>query len=151
MGIGNRLMGDDGIGNCVVEELIRRNAFPGLRLIVGETDTDYCLGELEDAGNVILIDAASQEKEPCSVTVFPIADIIKERSSSFYPHNFDLIHAMKMQPFEREGILIAIEACSIAYRFGLSPGMQEQFPGIVDHVCQHIETHLNFGYRKSQI
>ncbi len=144
LGIGNRLMGDDGIGNCVVEELIRRNALPGLRLIVGETDTDYCLDELEDADNVILIDAASQGREPCSVSVFSIADIMKELPSSFCPHNFDLIHALKSQPFGREGILIAIEACSITYRHGLSPGMEEQFPRIVAHVYQRIETYLNW-------
>lgn len=143
LGIGNRLMGDDGIGNCVVEELVRRKAFPDLRLIVGETDTDYCLDILENADNVILIDAANQGAEPCSVTVFSIADILKERSSSFYPHNFDLIHAMKGQPYGREGILIAIEACSITYRLGLSPRMQEQFPRIVDHVYQHIEAYIN--------
>jgi len=143
LGIGNRLMGDDGIGNCVVEELIRRNAFPDLRLIVGETDTDYCIDELKDADNVILIDASNQGREPCSVTVFSIADTIKELSSSLCPHNFSLIHAMKRQTFRREGILIAIEACSITYRLGLSPGMQEQFPRIVDHVYQRIETYLN--------
>jgi len=143
LGIGNRLMGDDGIGNCVVEELIRRNALPGLRLIVGETDTDYCLDELEDADNVILIDASSQGRESCSVTMLSLKDILRELPFSHYPHHFDLLHAMKQQNYKGDGILLTVEACSIQYHFGLSSQMEKQFSGIVDEIYKNIVNYID--------
>lgn len=143
LGIGNRLMEDDGIGNDIVEELKRRGAFPYLRLLVGETDTDYCLDELEGADLAILIDAANRGEEPCSVTVLSLKDIFKELSFSHFSHHFDLLHGMKQQNYKSDGILLAIEACSIKYHFGLSSQMEAQFPRIVDDIIRHIENCLD--------
>jgi len=143
MGIGNRLMEDDGVGNDIVEEMKRREAFPGLRLLAGETDTEYCLNELEGADFVILIDAANRGEEPCSVTELSLKDILMELEFPRFPHHFDLLHGMKQQNYKGDGILLAIEASSIRYHFGLSPQMEAQFPRIVDDIVQHIENYLN--------
>lgn len=142
LGIGNRLMGDDAIGNLIVDELKRRNTFPGLRILAGETDTDYCLDALEGADPVILIDASSLGTKPCSVTVFPLGSMITKLPASPFSHHYNLIYAMKQQRYEGEGILIAVEACSVTFRNELSPRMEEEFPRIVDEVSQHIETFL---------
>jgi hydrogenase maturation protease len=143
LGIGNRLMEDDGIGNEIVEELRRRDVFPGLRLIAGETDTDYCLDEMEGADHVILTDAANMGTEPCSVTVLPLRDIIRELPSSSSAHHFDLLHGMKQRNYKGDGILLAVEACSIRYHLGMSPQMKAQFPRIVDEIEKYIENYLD--------
>lgn len=143
LGIGNRLMEDDGIGNDIVEELKRREAFPGLRLVAGETDADYCLDVLEGSDLVVLIDAANRGEEPCSVTALPLKDILIELPFSRFAHHFDLLHGMKQRNYKGDGVLIAIEACSIKYHFGLSSQMKAQFPRIVDDVIQHIENCLD--------
>ena len=143
LGIGNRLMEDDGIGNDIVEELKRREAFPGLRLLAGETDTEYCLDELDGADFVILIDAADMGEEPCSITMFSLKDILKELSFSRFAHHLDLLHRMKQQNYKGDGILLAVEACSIRYHFGLSSEMEVQFPRIVDDITRHIENCLD--------
>ncbi len=143
LGIGNRLMGDDGIGNDIVEELKRRKAFPGLRLRAGETDTDYCLDELEGADHVILIDAAYTGKEPCSVAVLSLNDVLREPPCSRFPHSFDLFRGMKQQNYKGDGILLTVEACSTQYHFGLSPQMEERFPHIVDEIEKLIENYIN--------
>lgn len=136
-------MEDDGIGNDIVEELKRRKAFPGLRLRAGETDTDYCLDELEGADHVILIDAAYTGKEPCSVAVLSLNDILRERPCFCFSHSFDLFHGMKQQSYKGDGILLTVEACSIQYHFGLSPRMKEQLPHIVDEIEKQIENYVN--------
>lgn len=143
LGIGNRLMGDDGIGNDIVEELKRREAFPGLMVLAGETDTDYCMKELEGADNVILIDAANMGNEPCSVTVLPLRSILGELSFLRFSHHFDLLRAMKQQNYQGDGMLLAVEACSIQYRLGLSTQMKAQFPRIVDEIEKYIENYLS--------
>lgn len=143
LGIGNRLMEDDGIGNDIVEELKRRKAFPSLRLLVGETDTDYCLDELEGTDHAILIDAANMGKEPCSVTVLSLKSILEELSFSRSSHHFDLLHALKQQNYKGDGMLLAVEACSIRYHYGLSSQMEAQFHHIVDEIGKHIENYLD--------
>lgn len=142
LGMGNRLMGDDGIGNYVVEELKRQNAFPGLRMSAGETDVDYCMDELRDSCRVILIDAAHMGAAPCSVAVIPLGDVLRELPLSFSAHHLDLLQYLR-QYHREEGILIAIEACSVEWRFGLSREMEKRFPGIVAEVTLHLKNWLN--------
>lgn len=143
LGIGNRLMEDDGIGNEIVDELRRRDAFPGLQLIAGETDTDYCLDVLEGADHVILIDAAKKGEKPCSITALPLKDILRELVIFRSPHHINVLHGMKQQNYKGDGILLAVEACSVRYHFGLSPRMEEEFPRILDEIYKHIENYLN--------
>ena len=143
LGIGNRLMEDDGVGNDIVEELKRKEAFPGLRMLAGETDTEYCLKELEGADTAILIDAANMGNEPCSVSVLPLGNILEKRALPRFSHHHDLLHGMKLQNYQGDGILVAVEVCSVQHRFGLSPQMREQFPRIVDEIKQLIESYLN--------
>lgn len=143
LGIGNRLMEDDGIGNEIVVELIRRKAFPGLRLFAGETDIDFCLDVLEGADQVILIDASNAGKEPCSVTALPLKDILQGLSLLCFSHHFDLLHGLKQRNYQGDGMLLAVEACSIQYHFGLSSQMEARFPRIVDEIYKHIENYIN--------
>jgi hydrogenase maturation protease len=142
LGIGNRLMEDDGIGNYVVEELKRRNALPCYRLIAGETDTDYCLDVLTDADTLILIDASDAGAQPCSVNVYQLEDVLKQPPTSLFPHNYSLIHALKQRSYEGTGILITIEAGSNTYRLGLSPDMERKFIQIVGEVQQKIDAYI---------
>lgn len=147
LGIGNRLMEDDGVGNEIVEELIRRNAFPGHCLYAGETDIDFCLDALEGADLVILIDASNTGNEPCSVSAIPLKDLLTEMPSFCFPHHFDLLHALKQQGYQGDGILLTVEACSIQYHYGLSSEMEEQFPGITDTVYKFIENYIDMSKR----
>jgi hydrogenase maturation protease len=95
--------------------------------------------ELEGSDILILIDAAAMGNEPCTVAVLPLGRILTELPYSGFSHHYDLLHAMKLQNYQGDGILLAVEACSIRYRFGLSPQMQAQLPRIVDEVDKHIE------------
>lgn len=143
LGIGNRLMEDDGVGNAIVEELCRRKAFPDLRLVAGETDIDYCLDVLEGADHAILIDASHMGKEPCTVTVLSLKKILEELTFSRLSHHFNLLHALKQQNYKGDGLLLAVEACSIQYHMGLSSHMEAQFDNIVDIVYKCIENYVD--------
>lgn len=136
-------MEDDGVGNAIVEELIRQKAFPGLRLFAGETDIDFCLDALKGSDQLFLIDASYTGKEPCSVTSFSLKDMIKELPPFCFSHHFDLLHALKQQDYKGDGMLLTVEACSVQYHFGLSSQMEEQFPRIVDEIYKHIENYIN--------
>ena len=57
LGIGNILMGDEGVGIHALRRLEREPALPGVRLLDGGTGGITLLGEFEGVGAVLLIDA----------------------------------------------------------------------------------------------
>lgn len=134
LGIGSRLLGDDGIGVLVAEALGRENIPENIRIAAGETDVFYCMSELEEGEYCIIIDGACTGKEPCSVGVLDLKDVLAQRRHPWAFHDFDLIHAMKRENVQKDGILITIEVSSIELLAGLSPAMRERFGDIVREV-----------------
>ncbi len=59
LGLGNVLMGDEGIGVYVVRELEKHTLPPGVECLDGGTGGFTLLEPLEDADRIIIIDAAS--------------------------------------------------------------------------------------------
>ncbi|MEL7656543.1 MAG: hypothetical protein AAGU75_11620, partial [Bacillota bacterium] len=77
--------------------------------------------------------------EPCSIGVFSLQDVYKQKRSALSFHDFDLIHAMKTENLLKEGMLITVEICSIGFSTELSPVMKEQFAQIVRQVKEIID------------
>lgn len=134
LGIGNRMMGDDGIGVHVAEALGQSKNLENVRLAVGETDTEFCLNLLEDADELILLDGANLGEEPGTVKTFPLNEVLLQRRSALSFHDFDLIHAMNQENIRKDGILITIEICSLSFSMELSPLLRERFSEIVREV-----------------
>jgi hydrogenase maturation protease len=68
LGLGNILMGDEGIGVYVVRELEKLPLPPDVDCLDGGTGAFTLLGPLEDAGRIILIDAANDGNPIGTVT-----------------------------------------------------------------------------------
>lgn len=68
LGLGNILMGDEGVGVHVVRALERRPLPPGVECLDGGTGGFVLLEPLEKAERVILIDAAADGNSPGTVT-----------------------------------------------------------------------------------
>lgn len=139
LGIGNRTMGDDGIGVRIVEALALENNLETVDFVAGETDVDFCLSKLLNADQCIIIDSGYLGKEPCSIGVFPLQQIYEQRRSMLSFHDFDLIHAMTTENLLKKGLLITIEICSIGYSTELSPLMEERFPRIIREIKEKID------------
>jgi hydrogenase maturation protease len=79
-GIGNVLLGDDGVGPYVVSLLEERYSFPDYVEIVdfGTPSLDL-LEHVADADAVILIDAAENGKEPGTLTKYTKADVLRDQ------------------------------------------------------------------------
>lgn len=142
LGIGNRLMSDDGIGVRVVEALQRENESKNIRFTAGETDVCYCLDELSAGDLCILIDGACTGKEPGSVGMIGLEQVFKQRKAPIAFHDFDLFHAMKRMNLLKDGILITIEVCSLELSTELSPDLQERFDRIIRDVKEIIDGFL---------
>ena len=75
IGIGNTLMGDDGFGVRVAEELLCRELPPDVEVVVGSVAGMSLVGHLLDSERVIFADAIDARAEPGSVFRFDPDDV----------------------------------------------------------------------------
>ncbi len=68
LGLGNVLMGDEGVGVHVVRDLAKRALSGKVECLDGGTGGFILLEPLQDAGRIILIDAAADGNPPGTVT-----------------------------------------------------------------------------------
>lgn len=68
LGVGNILMGDDGVGIHAVRRLEREPRLPGVRLLDGGTGGVNLLGEFEGVSTVILIDATHDGRKAGTIS-----------------------------------------------------------------------------------
>ncbi|HMA54666.1 MAG TPA: hydrogenase maturation protease [Acidobacteriota bacterium] len=69
LGLGNILLGDEGVGVRVVEELERTGGLPGVELVDGGTAGFSLLPFFDAASLVVVVDAAADGAPPGTVTV----------------------------------------------------------------------------------
>jgi hydrogenase maturation protease len=69
LGLGNILLGDEGVGVRVVEEIERTGGLPGVELVDGGTAGFSLLPFFDGAGLVLVIDAAADGAPPGTVTL----------------------------------------------------------------------------------
>lgn len=159
IGIGNRLMGDDGIGVYVVEELLTHQFLYStdsvtskintnaentedtvlesdiiIEYVIGETDFDYCLDCIKKEGFVIIIDSAMAGKEPGTVSKFKINDLSLCTSIMLSVHNQNLIETVSMNMKNCEFAIFGIEPEIVDYRWGLSDTLETALPHIVEEI-----------------
>jgi len=110
LGLGNVLMGDEGVGVHVVRALEQRALPEGVECLDGGTGGFVLLEPLQNADRIVLIDAAADGNPPGTVTR------TTPRFSRDYPptltaHDIgvkDLLDVFYMQSGEREVVLYAI-------------------------------------------
>jgi len=110
LGLGNVIMGDEGVGVHVVRALEKHTLPPNVECLDGGTGGFVLLEPLLKAGRIILIDAAADGNPPGTVTR------TTPRFSKDYPptltaHDIgvkDLLDAFYMQGGSREVVLYAI-------------------------------------------
>ncbi|UOE57649.1 hydrogenase maturation protease [Bacillus sp. CMF12] len=143
LGIGNRLMKDDGIGVYLAEELRKTEKSLECEYIIGESDIDYSLSKLEGAEFVIILDAVLSGGTPGDIGVFPLDRAYSHKFLGLSPHNLHLFQALYDQRNKLEGFLIGIEPFDISFQMGLSREICRKWPEIVGKVKKTIDKILS--------
>lgn len=133
LGIGNRLMRDDGIGLYVVEALQEQRMDKRIRFIAGETDIDYCLNVIEDADVLIIVDAVVSGNKAGEVSLVPL-ETFKVQDQGISAHNLHLFHMIPIVYPDVMVYVIGIEADKIDFGLELSEELTRNFHGIVENV-----------------
>lgn len=139
LGIGNRLMMDDGIGIYLIEQLPKLNRTPHVSFLIGESDIDYCMDQIMKTTFVIIVDAVFSGNKPGELTVYPLANLHEYQTLDISAHNFHLFQSLYQQKESIKGYLIGVEPYEIRFHIGLSKTIREKWKTILQDVSQTID------------
>jgi hydrogenase maturation protease len=136
LGLGNPLLGDEGIGVRVVEELKGLELPDGVTVAEGGTSGLGLLGLMEDYQRVIVVDAADMRHPPGHVVRFtPSEAQLKTVEAPLSPHQIGLgevlalAEALEVAPADLA--IIGVQPSRIEMGVGLSPEVEGAIPQII--------------------
>jgi hydrogenase maturation protease len=141
LGIGNVLMGDEGVGVHVVRHLERLGVPEGVELLDGGTGSFLLLEPMNRARRIILIDATLDDHPPGTVRR------LTPRFSTDYPKTLtahdiglkDLLDTFYLLDHPVDVVLFAVSIASPQeLSLDLSPGIADQVPDIAQLVLQEM-------------
>jgi len=144
IGLGNPLMRDDGIGLAALDRLREEWSLPaGIDLVDGGTWGMYLLPLLEDANEVILLDAIRTGAAPGTVQVLAREDLPLGLSHKLSPHQIDLREILAILALRdlmpEDFIAVGIEPAVVEMGTALSPVAEAALPAMVDQVIVALE------------
>jgi len=136
IGLGNPLMGDEGVGCHVAERLSADPRLPDrVEVMSGGTDLLRHADRMERASRVIVIDAIADKAEPGTVTVFGDAPAVLENRQED-AHTLSAVQAIQLLRMTLAApiTLLGISITRAGFGPGLSPRLAARMPAIVDRV-----------------
>ncbi|WZL72424.1 hydrogenase maturation protease [Clostridiaceae bacterium 35-E11] len=121
--IGNSIMGDDGIALKIVEKIEEELKGMEIEIIIGETDFEYCLRNIEDNDFVLILDSAHFGKKIGTITLFSLEDFNFPIMHTSSQHELSLLHMIKKYRKNVRGFVIGIEVNQVDFAFTLSDEM----------------------------
>lgn len=134
LGVGNLLMGDEGIGIHVVRELERMGLPGGVECLDGGTGGFHLLGAIQQADKVVLVDATSDSSPPGTVKRLAPA-YSSEYPPSLSAHDIGLKELLDAVYLLGNAPQIVLYTVSITWPQSLSPGLSPQLSGRVDYLA----------------
>ena len=140
--IGNRLMGDDGVAIQVIESIKDELEKLRLKVIIGETDFEYSIREIENDDFIIIIDSTYLGKEPGEVTVFNLEEYKLVSGYKDSQHQLKLMDILNIYNKKVVGYIIGIEVYDISFNLSLSEKLKASFETIKFKVLEEIKNIL---------
>jgi hydrogenase maturation protease len=135
IGIGNRLMMDDGIAIEVLENIKDRLESMGVKIIIGETDLQFCFHQLKGDDFVIILDATYSGAVAGDIHTYNLQVAITAYAETNFQHDMSIFDLMKLYSKPLKGYLIVIEIAEIDFGCELSEALKKKFYDI----CLEIE------------
>lgn len=140
IGMGNTLMGDDGVGVRVAEELLGRDLGPDIEVVPGGTAGMALSHHFRDAEAVVVVDAISVGDSPGSVFRFTPEDAGITALRSHTSHGLSLpniLLAAHLQGAVPDVIVYAVQIGDITCGFDtLTPAVEAAVPEVATMVAE---------------
>lgn len=153
IGVGNPLMGDDGLGIAALELL--RNGWhfePHLDLLDGGTWGLNLLPHVERARRVLFIDAINADAEPGALVELEREDIPRFLARKLSPHQIDVKEVLALAELRGtlppELVAVGLQPESVEMRTSLSPVLVSRLGDLVARVIERLE---EWGYVASEL
>jgi len=144
LGLGNPLLGDEGIGVRVVEELKGLELPDGVVVVEGGTTGLGLIGLMEGYERVIIVDAADMGHPPGRVVRFtPLEVQLKTAEAPLSLHQIGLeevlalAEALEVAPAEL--VIIGIQPSQLEVGAGLSPEVERAIPQIIRIILDELD------------
>lgn len=141
LGIGNTLMGDEGIGVRVVEQLSALPLPEGVSCLDGGTGSFLLLEPMQKAGRVILIDATA-DGSPAGTVSYLRPKFAKDYPRTLTAHDIglkDLLDAFYLMGDEVDVRLFAVSIDPLGeMSLDLSPVMENAIPVVVNRILEEV-------------
>ena len=145
LGIGNVLMGDEGVGVHVIRQLEKMTLPASVELLDGGTGGFVLLEPMQRATRIVLIDATMDRCSPGTVRRLT-PHYSREYPPTLTAHDIglkDLLDVFYLSGRHPDITLFAVSVASLQeIKMELSPGMSNQLPQIVDLVLRELGTSL---------
>lgn len=144
VGLGNPLMGDEGVGVLLVRRLeAEADHLAGVEFLDAGTGGVALVHAMAGRRRVIFIDCARMEEAPGTMRRFTDAQV---RSRKEMPglslHEADLMDiiglARRLGQCPEQVVVFGIQPASVQQREGLSPEIQKRLPGHLERIRQEI-------------
>jgi hydrogenase maturation protease len=142
LGIGNYLMGDEGVGVHFASYLLKQNLPDNIDVLDGGTGGFYLTNYIESYSTVILIDATLDDKKPGSMRLLE-PHFSKDYPKAMSTHDIgmkDLIEAMIFMGTLPKIYLFAVSINSLQQQqVHLTPELEAILPELRDNVFALVE------------
>lgn len=145
LGIGNVLMGDDGLGVAALAAFRRRFGEPdGVALIDGGTAGMELLEDIAELDFLLVVDAIADGKEPGSLIHLADEAVPVFFRRNLSPHGIgfsDVLAALEfMGRAPREVVVLGIQPESLDLSLALSPRVAARLPELVGRIAGELAT-----------
>jgi hydrogenase maturation protease len=135
IGIGNRIMMDDGIAIAVLENIKNNLESMGIEVIIGETDFQFYFHQLKGDDFVIILDAAHSGAVAGSIHLCKLEEAITTYGETNSQHDMSVFDLMRLYPKSLKGHIIGIEIAEAEFGCEISEVLKKKFNGI----CLEVE------------
>jgi hydrogenase maturation protease len=137
IGIGNPMMGDDGIGPRLISEL--QGSGLGADLIDMGTGGMQLVHVLAGYGSVLIIDAVDMGLAPGESRVFSPEEVVSLKETRAYSlHDWDLMRSIEISGELGEAperiLILAVQPGSLKMDEGLSPEVERGIPRYIERI-----------------
>ena len=144
LGLGNILLGDEGVGVRVVEQLLSRPLPDKIEVIDGGTAGYELINFFEGKEKVIIVDAVKTDDTPGSVYKMNLSVVQEDETVQLSLHQIGLKNVFKMasmMELNPEVTLVGIVPKDYQdYNIGLSDEVEKAIPLAIETVLKEIET-----------
>ncbi len=154
LGVGNLLLGDEGVGIHVIQKLQQAEILPpDVRLVDGGTGGFDLLYYLERAEKIIIVDAMRGGGQPGSVYRLTLQDLRFAQEDPVSLHQIglrEILGWLRGVKTEKAVTIIGVEPETVDYSLELSAAVRSRLPEAIRLVLEELNQGLQFAGKQAE-